>query len=167
MRILAYNPSHDGAVALLENEQLVYSLESEKDDWPRHAILSTPLFLRSMSFKNPPDVVSMTGLYKHEQIDIESAWKHRNKIGAGYHDETISGIDSGERLFAGKNVRYFSSSHVRSHIMCAYGMSPFPMGEHCYALVWEGEIGSFYYMDADVHIRKVGEVVFNPGNKYA
>jgi predicted NodU family carbamoyl transferase len=167
MRILSFNPSHDGAAVLLEDERLIYSLESEKDDWPRHDRISTSLFLRSMSFEKSPDVVAMTGLYKHESFNMEAGTDPRNKIGAGYHDESNSGVAPGELLFAGNNLRYFTSSHVRSHIMCAYGMSPFPMGEPCYALVWEGEIGSFYYIDSGVQVRKVGEVLFAPGNRYA
>lgn len=37
MRILAYHPGHDGAAALIDGAKLVYSLESEKDDWPQAA----------------------------------------------------------------------------------------------------------------------------------
>jgi len=35
-------------------------------------------------------------------------------------------------------VEYFSSSHERSHLLCAFGMSNLPKGTPCYALLWEG-----------------------------
>ena len=66
----------------------------------------------------------------------------------------------------GKHVRTFSSTHERSHLLSAYGMSPFPQGEPCYALVWEGNIGSFYEITPDVTVIRVAEVMEDPGNKY-
>ncbi|TWG98540.1 carbamoyltransferase/hydroxymethyl cephem carbamoyltransferase [Nocardioides sp. J9] len=46
-------------------------------------------------------------------------------------------------------------------------MSPFPQGQPCYALVWEGEIGAFYEIDSDVVITRVADVLNQPGNRYA
>ena len=51
--------------------------------------------------------------------------------------------------YLGRPVRYFSSSHERSHLLCAFGMSDLPKGTPCYALVWEGAIGAFYEIDPD------------------
>lgn len=46
-------------------------------------------------------------------------------------------------------------------------MSPIPKGTPCYALVWEGYIGAFYELDADLKITKIGEPLSSPGNRYA
>ena len=73
----------------------------------------------------------------------------------------------GERRFLKKSVRYFSSSHERSHILCAFGMSQLPKGTPCYALVWEGAIGAFYEIDPDLNITLVADVLNQPGNRYA
>jgi predicted NodU family carbamoyl transferase len=46
-------------------------------------------------------------------------------------------------------------------------MSPFPQGQPCYALVWEGQTGSFYEIDHNVNILEFPQVLANPGYKYA
>ena len=53
-----------------------------------------------------------------------------------------------QRRLLGRPVHYFSSSHERSHLLCAFGMSSLPKGTPCYALVWEGAIGAFYEIDS-------------------
>jgi hypothetical protein len=42
-----------------------------------------------------------------------------------------------------------------------------PQGEPCYVLVWEGLIGAFYEVDASQRVSKVGDVMTEPGGKYA
>lgn len=68
-------------------------------------------------------------------------------------------------LFRGK-TDYFSSSHERAHILCAFGLSDLPTGTKCYALIWEGEIGSFYEIDEHLNIALVSDVMTQPGNRY-
>ena len=67
----------------------------------------------------------------------------------------------------GKTVEYFSSSHERSHLLCAFGMSNLPKGTPCYALLWEGVIGSFYELDSELNITKLADVMPEPGHRYA
>ncbi len=168
MRILGYNPGHDGATVFIDDGRLSYALESEKDSGVRHDSISTTLFLRSLRFKEPPDVVSVSGYYRgslHEFTKYDAV-DPMNLIEAGYWDEGPSGKTDSEGTFAGHRVRQFSSSHVRSHIMCSYGLSPFPQGQPCYALTWEGHIGALYHIDENVFIRKVGDVLMYPGSKY-
>src|SRR5438445_3993638 len=86
---------------------------------------------------------------------------------AGYLGLSEGAIITGERLFHGKKVRYFSSSHERSHLMCAYGMSELPKGTPSYALVWEGVIGSFYEIDSALNITLLADVMSEPGHRYA
>jgi predicted NodU family carbamoyl transferase len=168
MRILAYNPGHDGAAALLEDCRLVYSLESEKDNGPRYDRISLKLFLRSLATGKPPDVVAVSGYFDMTDAEVETGdvIEVADPIEAGYWAEGPSGKTDRESLFAGQNVHHFSSSHVRSHIMCAYGLSPFPQGQPCYVLIWEGLIGAMYYVDKHVSIQKVGDVLPYPGHRY-
>jgi len=151
--ILSYKPSHDGAVALIENEQLVLSVEGEKDSNLRHAEVSASTMFSVLShIQIFPNVVA------------ESGW---DGIAAGYYGTDSSGVICQEQNWLGRSVSYFSSSHERSHLMCAYGMSPFAQGEPCYALVWEGLIGSFYIIDKNAHIVSVFPILLGPGYRYA
>lgn len=163
MRILAYNPGHDGAAVLIENGRLSYALEAEKDDGPRHAMISPTLFVRSLQFREPPDVVAISGFVK----GMENVAASSNGVEAGYFDEGPAGKTDSDTLVAGRNVRRFSSSHARSHIMCSYGLSPFPQGQPCYVLIWEGFVGAMYHVDEHVFIRKIGDVLSQPGHRYA
>ncbi len=59
----------------------------------------------------------------------------------------------------GRTIEYFSSSHERSHLLCAVGMSSLPKGTPCYALLWEGVIGAFYKIGRTNNtIRREGEI---------
>lgn len=162
MDILSFKPGHDGTVALISDSNLIFSLEAEKDSFPRYADPHPHLFLNSLSLMDKiPDVVAISGWRK----------KSHNKVfkplEAGYIDIDPSKIISRETLLCGKSVKFFSSSHARSHILGVYGMSPFKQGERCYCLVWEGFIGSFYEIDENINIIHLGDVLEAPGNKYA
>jgi len=67
----------------------------------------------------------------------------------------------------GQKSDFFESTHERSHIFCVYGMSPFKQGDPCYILIWEGQIGSFYEVDKELHICQHGPVLSFPGFKYS
>jgi hydroxymethyl cephem carbamoyltransferase len=161
MDILAYKPGHDGHIAYLDGTKLVFSIEAEKDSWTRHEGITPSLHLRGLQYlKRVPEVVSISGWAKNFH-PIQGA------IEGGYFGEGVDTIVDREQSFLNRTIRFFSSSHERSHLLCSYGMSPFEQGEPCYALVWEGHIGAFYYIDERVSIRKIGSVLDNPGNKYS
>lgn len=167
MRILSYNCGHDGSAVLVENGRLIFSLESEKDDGLRNLWAIPPsLFARSLQIPEPPDVLALSGFRRRHMVGSRMAHPCRDNDEAGYFEEGAKGKTTGETLFVGRNIRRFSSSHIRSHIMCSYGMSPFPQGQPCYALIWEGRIGAMYYIDEHVNIKKIGDVVENPGARY-
>src|SRR5690606_4862938 len=67
----------------------------------------------------------------------------------------------------GRPVRYFSSSHERSHIFGAIGMAP--RGEHPLqaVLVWEGITGSFYLVDDRFRVVRTIPVLAQPGARFA
>jgi predicted NodU family carbamoyl transferase len=46
-------------------------------------------------------------------------------------------------------------------------MSNLPKGTPCYALIWEGVIGSFYEIDTELNITKLADVMPEPGHRYA
>lgn len=164
MRILAYNPGHDGAVAFIEEGRLSFSIEAEKDSNYRYSAVSITNLLDVVGeLSNLPDVICMGGWWLRDHYEFQ----YGSRRNGGYRgiDESTAIHEKGQ-LLRGRSD-YFSSSHERSHVMCALGMSPFPIGEPCYALVWEGEIGTFYDIDANSRISVIGEVLTQPGNRYA
>ncbi len=163
MRILAYNPGHDGAIVSLVDGRLEMSLEAEKDSNYRYSSVSSPdVFNAIGEIAEIPDAVCMGGWWPRDHHEFVQG----SISNAGYRGISEEGVIVGERRFLGRDVRYFSSSHERSHVLCAYGMSPLPKGTPCYALVWEGAIGAFYEIDTDLNIAKVADVMEQPGNRY-
>jgi hydroxymethyl cephem carbamoyltransferase len=159
MIILSFKPGHDGHVSCIANHELKFSHEAEKDSRPRYAPVSAELLIESLSaISDFPDVVALSGW----SVGLDPCGP---KIGAGY-----LGIEPpirSEISLLGRRTALVTSSHERSHLMCAYGMSPFPQGQPCYALVWEGHIGAFYRIDAHVRITKLRDVMSDPGIRYA
>lgn len=161
MNIFSYNPGHDGAVAHVQDGRLISSVEAEKDSKYRY----TPIGSREMldafgRIADVPDVVCTGGWWPSEASPTGSPFH------VGYRGIARHGINVEHGRLFGRPVSYFSSSHERSHLLCGFGMSPFPQGSACYALVWEGAIGAFYEIDQDVNITLIGDVMNEPGNRY-
>jgi predicted NodU family carbamoyl transferase len=148
--ILGLNSSHDGAVALIEDERLAFCIEAEKNSNERHSRLSLSQFIDIVErIPDVPDVIAIGG------------WS--NYFG-GY-----SGLDCPQirraNLF-GADVGVFSSSHERSHLIGTYAMSPFEQGRPCYCLLWEGTIGCFYKIDAKLRVHRIKDVMSHPGWRF-
>jgi predicted NodU family carbamoyl transferase len=162
MNVLSYNPGHDGGFAYLEDGHLVASIEAEKNSHYRHSPLSVPdVFSVLGELKRPPDVLCRGGWWPGDTLLSEQ------RDLAGYHGLHKSNIVVGKKRLLGKTVEYFSSSHERSHLLCALGMSTLPKGTPCYALLWEGVIGSFYEIDSDLNLTRLADVMPEPGHRYA
>ena len=163
MRILSYNPGHDGAVALIEESNLTFSIEAEKDSNYRYSPIAASDLLNAFGqMGGEPDVICTGGWWPRDHHEfLRGSDGNGGYLGVSEDDAILS-----ERLLLKKNVRYFSSSHERSHILCAFGMSNLAKGTPCYALVWEGAIGAFYEIDSELHIERISEVLSKPGNRY-
>jgi len=161
MRILSYNPGHDGAIAYLRDGELVFSIEAEKDSNWRYMPASPRDLLAALGRVDEiPDVFCVGGWWPREARPTGLA-KH-----VGYRGIETSSITLEDRRMFGQDVRIFSSSHERSHLLCAYGMSGLPKGAPCYALIWEGAIGAFYEIDREAKVTLLGNVMNQPGNRY-
>ena len=160
MLILGMKPGHDGALAVIQDEQLILSLEAEKDSNLRHECVTPTTFIElARMLSRPPDVLALGGWTKKRHAYREL------KIGAGYFG-TEPPIGEISRFF-GAPARVLSSSHERSHIMMATGMAKDDGQELETVLVWEGGIGAFYLIDRDVTIVKKIDVLDRPGGRYA
>jgi predicted NodU family carbamoyl transferase len=160
--IVSYNPGHDGAVVHLRDGYLVSSVEAEKDSNYRYTPISSRDLLDAFGrLEQLPDVVCTGGWWPREARPTGSP-SHVGYRGIAKDETTVE-----HRRLVGKSVPFFSSSHERSHLLCGFGMSPFPQGSPCYALVWEGAIGAFYEIDPDMNITLIADVMNEPGNRYA
>ena len=153
MDILAFHKKHDSTMVQIRDGQLIYSVEAEKDSNPRFAFFTEERLqtVQSMVTSNP-DLIALSG------------W---NKFHAGYEGLEAEDIHHWQEQYRGRLLPHFSSSHERAHILCAYGLSPFPAGEPCYVLVWEGALGSFYKIDAHLNITRLGTPLLFPGRRFA
>lgn len=162
MNILSYNSGHDGAFAYLSDERLVVSVEAEKHSGYRHSPVSVRDMFRVLGeLAEVPDVFCNSGWWPSDTLLSE-----QTSI-AGYHGVSKDHLIQGKKCVLGKTAEYFSSSHERSHLLCAFGMSHIPMGTPCYALLWEGVIGAFYEIDAELNLQKLADVMPEPGHRYA
>ena len=161
MNIISIKPGHDGTLAYISDETLVYSFEGEKDSYFRYDPLKSADLVEGFSLcKTIPDVIAESGWMKGY---TEWTWP----VGAGYSGIGEKSVINQKTSIFGKEAHYFSSTHERSHLFCSYGLSPFPQGQAVYALIWEGQLGSFYEIDENLNIRKLGDVLEGPGDKYA
>lgn len=162
MNILSYKPDHDGTIAYLQDSYLKFSIEAEKNSNYRYS----PISIHDLFdiFGNPnelPDIICAGGWWPREAKLLGS------HLHVGYRGISMKDVIVNKRRMFGKSINYFSSSHERSHLLCAFGMSPLPKGTPCYALVWEGAIGAFYEIDPDLNITLLSDVLNEPGNRYA
>lgn len=161
MNILSFNPGHDGAIAYLSDAHLQFSIEAEKNSNYRYSpIASHDVFNALGVLEEMPDAICTGGWWPREEHPMGS---HTH---VGYRGLLTSDVIAGERCLLGKSVHHFSSSHERSHILCAFGMSSLPKGTPCYALVWEGAIGAFYEIDSELNVMLLADVLNEPGNRY-
>src|SRR4051812_37356149 len=117
MRILSVKPGHDGTIAVLDDSRLLLSLEAEKDSYPRYETVTPGLILKTLSYLSDiPDVIAMSGWVK--------GWHSvEQPVEAGYFGFGEQGNKAGKISLFGKQFDLFSSTHERSHILGAYGMS--------------------------------------------
>ena len=163
MNILSYNPGHDGSVVYIKDGRLMYSIEAEKDSNYRYSAISIDHFLDAIGELDVvPEVICRSGWWAQDHHEF----LHGSNKNAGYRglSNQSSILDKG-KFFRGR-TDFFSSSHERSHILSAFGMSNLQLGTKCYALVWEGEIGAFYEIDPSLNITLIGNVLNQPGNRY-
>lgn len=156
MNILSFKPGHDGTVAHIGDGKLLELLEAEKDSGIRYSQLNINHFLSKKIFSI--DAFALSG------------WSHGTdpegrSIGLGYMGLQVP--ERMEQMFRGIEIPFYTSSHERSHIMCSYALSPFPQGQPCYCLVWEGYIGAFYYINSQVTITKLIDIMNSPGVRYS
>ncbi|MDI3423367.1 carbamoyltransferase N-terminal domain-containing protein [Streptomyces luteolus] len=154
MLICGIKVSHDGGIAVLDGNRLLFSIETEKiDNSPRYSPLGdlrrVPEILRSEGVE-PEDidrfVVDGWRLSKENPCAVSTSYDGQATIlpVAPYAD----GVSSTSPLhrytftahdFSKRTLGYTSYHHVSNHLLGAYCSSPFAAGDHdALALVWDG-----------------------------
>jgi hydroxymethyl cephem carbamoyltransferase len=154
MLVMGVKPGHTGAVAAVKDHTVLFSIEAEKDSFLRHRPLGPETLIRAAErLGEIPDVLALGGWNYHFRPTGE------NYIGVD---------DIGERFirFFGKEVKFFASSHERSHIAMGIGMAPKDESKLRALLVWEGLLGHFYLVDERFHVVQRIEVLPEPGARW-
>lgn len=140
---------HDNSLTVVRDGVLESHVEVCKVGLRKSAPLGIHQLLSMVGNSPAPDALSLTGA-----------------IGPLYESIERQSI-SRSQLFSTKDLPTQYCPHARSHLITSYVMSPFA-GRDAYCLLWEGTIGRFYEISADLTIRALGDgdVVVSPGMKY-
>jgi hydroxymethyl cephem carbamoyltransferase len=165
MRVLALKPGHDGAVAFVDDGELVFSLEAEKDSFPRYGEMTASAIVEAMAMAPAvPDVVALGGWHKILPGGF-AGHVAAGHTGAGYAGLNVPKPATG--TFFGHDVLFWASSHERSHILGALAMSPFSGDRPVAVLVWEGLLGAFYLWSGPDRPIVAHPVLSEPGARYS
>src|SRR5258708_3929575 len=104
MRILSFNPGHDGAIAYLQDSRLQVSIEAEKNSNYRYSPISShDVFSVLGELDQVPEVICTGGWWPREK-HLLGAHVH-----SGYRGVSKSSTIVAKRRLLGKEVQYFSS----------------------------------------------------------
>ncbi|MEU0254328.1 carbamoyltransferase N-terminal domain-containing protein [Streptomyces sp. NPDC006184] len=174
--------THDGAVAMLEDDRLVFSVEMEKiGNGLRYSTVSDlsqiPGILEDFGYK-PQDVdewvvdgwdgdVSGVVSLLSSSVPVELAVGPYRES-AACPDLAAPGA-SGEFPMDGRTYPYTSYAHAAGHLASAYCSSPFARrGEPSFVLVWDGGLfPRLYWADPDTGVENLGELFPLLGHAYA
>ena len=150
--IIGINQGHDGTICGLEDGELVFSVEAEKNNHPRFSPLAGGR-LEELSFLIP------------EEVDVlaYSGWEDYSSP----EKDSYCGLERREMLSQVEEPYRIITPHERAHILSSYALSPFPQGEPCYVLLWEGTLGRFYHIDAELTITCLADILQSPGHRYS
>ncbi|WP_407175629.1 nodulation protein NodU [Bradyrhizobium sp. STM 3562] len=161
MRICGIKLTHDGAIALVEDGRLVFSIEQEKrSNNPRYHVVDNldaivaALAEHGLDARDVDEfVIDGWGGEVESQFEVASGAALITLKGAPYlelHANALLTSRAGSGLMLdGKCFSYRSYSHVTGHVASAYSTSPFARaGQPAFCLVWDG--GMFprlYYVE--------------------
>ncbi|MDJ0463815.1 carbamoyltransferase N-terminal domain-containing protein [Streptomyces sp. H27-C3] len=174
--------THDGAVALLDDERLVFSVEMEK--------LGNALRYSTVGdFSLIPGILADFG-YKPEDVDewvidgwdgdvsgtvalLDQGRPTEVVVGPYRESQACPALDrpsvSGTYPMDGESYPYTSYPHAAGHVASAYVSSPFAQrGESSFVLVWDGGLfPRLYWVDPDAGVENLGELFPLLGHAYA
>ncbi len=182
MIICGLKLTHDGAVALLDDDRLVFSVEMEKlDNGRRYSTVSDLTAVRAVlaRFGYTPAAVDRWVIdgWDGDELGSVSLYDEGQpvRLTVGPYRESASSPDllrssfAGQFTVGGQTLLYTSHSHAAGHLASAYCSSPFAArGEPSYVLIWDG--GMFprlYWVDPAGRVHNGGELFALIGHAYA
>jgi carbamoyltransferase len=146
--------THDGGVAVIEGDRLLFSVEAEKlANQGRYSLLDQSAIIVEILTRHgvKPDDLSglavdgwVTGDAENRVTVVDGAGRRVAVEVAGYGDpegpvDLADSTRSSAPLFGGAPVPFRSYTHATDHAMAAYCTSPFAVtGRAAVALVWDG-----------------------------
>lgn len=175
--------THDGSVALIEDNKLIFSYEVEKfnnnkrySEIPDLDFVEEALNLHGYTSADVDRFVidGWAGL-KESRVDTRSHGQELSLSVAPYREVSLSAdalqAYSGSGLVIGeKSFDYTSYMHATTHIASTYCASPYAVNkEPSYALVYDGGMyPRFYYFDpANERLENLGPLFMYIGNIYS
>jgi carbamoyltransferase len=166
--------THDGAVALIENDRLVFSVEIEKLSNNSRYSRIDDLNIVQRIFEDwgysiddvDHFVVDGWSGATCSPVNLRSNDKETTIIVAPYHENTALKVFEpsyrGVMEISGSEREYSSYFHVSGHIASAYYTSPFAVrGEPAFVLVWDGGLfPRLYFVDPGANTVENGGPLF-------
>jgi carbamoyltransferase len=174
--------THDGSVAVLDDDRLIGSIEMEK-------LRNNPRYQKIADLNEIADVLALMGL-EVDDIDVWAidGWDGRSTgsvtVGSEGHplQLTVGGYREsaefpnllqpsvhGEFPLAGKQRAYVGHTHAATHLAGAYCSSPFAAtGDPAFVLLWDGGLfPQLYHVDPAVGVQSLGSLFPVLGHAYA
>lgn len=182
MRICGVKLTHDAAIAMLDDDQLVFSVEIEKlNNNPRYSSVGDTSVIADVlhSFGYDPSVIDEWAVdgwdgRRASSCSVTVGGRRSAVELAPYResehlpDVLAPGLTSSLQLDS-RTVPYVSYTHVSGHIASAYCTSPFAaLGEPSLVMVWDGGLfPRLYDADSDGRVRSCGPLFPMIGHAYA
>ncbi len=167
MKICGLKLTHDGAVSIIENGQLAFSIEIEKlNNNPRYSMISDTSIIEDILNDHGYDIKDVDhfaidgwGGYNNEELAIqprlritsESNFLTADNAGQEYElriaqyqektlqDKLIKGLNFDGLRINNHSFSYTTYFHVAGHVLSAYCTSPFSnQKESAFILIWDG-----------------------------
>jgi carbamoyltransferase len=176
MRICGIKFGHDGAVAVVEDGRLLFSVELEKlGNRIRHCPLEdmeTVLgLLGGGGFRHDDiDLFAVDGWHAHSRNVFRWGRRELHFPRAPYVQTPLDGDLLAPLAASQSGFEYLSWPHYAGHAIGAYCSSPFAArGESAFLLSWDGGMVPYlYYLDAQAgRVRNLGSLFPVVGDLYA
>ncbi|MEC0090202.1 carbamoyltransferase N-terminal domain-containing protein [Paenibacillus macquariensis] len=175
--------THDGCIAVIEDNRLVFSHEVEKfNNNKRYSEIPDTNFITEVLGMNGYGV-SDINLYsidgwaglKESEVRVRSNGTELNVIVAPYREASLSAdslktYEGNGFIIDGQSLAYTSYLHSTTHIFSTYCASPFSeKSDPCYMLVYDGGMyPRLYYFDpAQGKLENLGPLFMFMGNIYS
>lgn len=160
MKILGYKSGgHDGSIAFIDNGNLTYSIEAEKNGGARHDLFRAGALENVLERWGSEPTIACGDSHHFGSCDV-----------GVYNGYSFDDIRWSKASIQGRTIDYASVPHELAHIVGAVAMSELSAGQPCYVLLWEGYLGGIYYVDEAMNISPLVKdkplILDFPGTRY-